>query len=177
MRPEFTRQTLLRHLVWAVVVISAALLQTTWLEAIKLQGVQPDLVLLLVVYFAITDSEERSMFTGVLGGMYQDVAGKAVLGHHILCNAIVGFLVGRVSMRLITDHPAVKVGLVFCASLLNGTLFTAVQYVQHPDIGPFRMLLTSVIPGAFYTALMTPLVFFILGKLFRGREAAQGEAL
>ena len=90
-----------RNLLWAVIVVATALVQTTWLDAIRLQGVLPDLTLLLVVYFAIADGEERAMFTGVLGGLYQDVAGNAVLGHHIVCHVIVGYVAGRVAQRLI----------------------------------------------------------------------------
>ena len=164
-----------KYVLWAVVVIGAALIQTTWPDAVKLQGVLPDLTLLLVVYFAIADGEERAMFTGVLGGMYQDVAGNAVLGHHILCNVVVGFSVGRLATRLVTEHPAVKVGLVVCASLVHGILYTAILYVQEPDVGALHTLVTSVVPGAFYTALMTPIVFLVLTRLFHWRDTLQEE--
>ena len=159
-----------RKILWVVLVVAAALVQTTWLDAIRLQGVMPDLTLLLVLYFAMADGEERAMFTGLLGGLYQDVAGNAVLGHHILCNVVVGYVAGRVARRLITEHPAVKVGLVFCASVAHGLLFTCVQYVQTPEMSALHTILASVLPGAFYTALLTPLVFLVLARSFRGRD-------
>ena len=155
-----------RNLVWAVVVVAAAVIQTTWLDAIKLQGVLPDLTLMLVVYFAIVDGEERAMFTGLLGGVYQDVAGNMTLGHHVLCNVLVGYIIGRVATRLITEHPAVRAGLVFCSGLVHGLIYTAVVYVQEPTRGALYTLATSVIPAAFYTAVATPLVFFMLARLF-----------
>lgn len=164
-----------KNVLWVVVVIAAALVQTTWLDAIKLQGVLPDLPLLLIVYFAIADGEERAMFTGVLAGTYQDVAGNAVLGHHIVCNVVVGYIAGRVATRLITDHPAVKVGLVLCASLIHGLLYTGILYVQNPDVSAIDTLATSVIPGAFYTALLTPVVFFGLARSFHRDEAVREE--
>ena len=164
-----------RNILWAIVVVAAAIIQTTWLDTIKLQAVLPDLTLLLVVYFAIADGEERAMFTGVLGGMYQDVAGNAVLGHHVLCNVVVGYVVGMVAKRLITEHPAVKAGLVLCASLVHGVMYTSILYVQAPDIGAIYTLVTSVVPGAFYTALVTPVVFFALGRTFYRRGSISGE--
>ena len=159
-----------RNVVWAVFVVAAALIQTTWLDALRVQGVLPDLVLLLVVYFAIEDGEERAMFTGVLGGLYQDVVGNAVLGHHVLCHVVVAYMTGRVARRLITQHAAVKVGLVFFASLTHGFLFVCIQYVQTPEMSAVHTFLVSVVPGAFYTALATPLLFFILGRAFRRKE-------
>ncbi|HOZ45086.1 MAG TPA: rod shape-determining protein MreD [Candidatus Hydrogenedentes bacterium] len=160
---------------WLVVVIIAAIFQTTWLEAAKVQGVMPDLTLLLVVYFAIADGEERAMYTGLIGGVYEDMAGKVVLGHHILCNVVVAYVVGRVATRLITEHPAVKVGLVFCASLAQGTMFTAILAVQTPDVQALYTLGTSVVPTAFYTALITPFVFFGLARFFHREAVLQGD--
>jgi len=155
-----------RNLWWAVVVVAAALIQTTWLDAIRLQGVLPDLTLLLVVYFAVAEGEERAMFTGALGGIYQDVAGDMVLGHHVLCNVVVGYVVGRVARRLILEHPVVKVGLVMCASLMHGVLYTSIQYVQTPGMSALHRLAATVVPEAFYTALVTPLVFVALARMF-----------
>jgi hypothetical protein len=40
-----------------------------------------------------------------------------------------------------------------------------------------RTILATVLPGAFYTALLTPAVFYVLDRLFRAREEAlQGGA-
>jgi rod shape-determining protein MreD len=165
-----------RNLWWAVVVVAAALIQTTWLDAIQFQGVLPDLTLLLVVYFAISEGEERAMLTAVLGGIYQDVASNAVLGHHVLCLVIVGFMVGRIARRLVLDHPVVKVGLVMMGSLAHGFLYTVIEYVQTPGKSAIHMLMTNVVPGAFYTALFTPLVFFLLARSFSRHEPSQGGA-
>jgi rod shape-determining protein MreD len=166
-----------RNLLWAVVVVAAALIQTTWLDSIRVQGVLPDLTLLVVLYFAIAEGEERAMFTGVLGGLYEDVAGNTVLGHHILCLVVIGYAAGRLAHRLITEHPAVKVGLVLCAGVAHGLLFTCIQYVQTPEMRAFHTILASVVPGAFYTAVVTPVVFFLLARSFRRRDnLIQGEA-
>lgn len=166
-----------RNLLWAVIVIAAALIQTTWLDAIRLQGVLPDLTLLLVLYFAIVEGEERAMFTGVLGGLYQDVVGNAVLGHHIVCHVVVGYAVARATHRLITEHPAVKVGVVLCAAVVHGLLFTCIQYVQTPEMEAFRTVFATVVPEAFYTALVTPIVFFVLARSFRIKsDVLQGGA-
>ena len=162
---------------WLITVVLAAIIQTTWLDAIKLQGVLPDLTLLLVVYFAIADGEERAMWTAVIGGIYQDVSGNYTLGHNVLSLVIVGYAVGRVSTRLITEHPAVKAGLVLLAAVAHGVVFTSVLYFQEPDTRPLHMIGTAVIPGAFYTAVLTPVVFFGLAWIFHRDELVRGGAI
>lgn len=166
-----------RNIGWFVTVVVAAIIQTTWLDAIKFQGVLPDLTLLLVVYFAIADGEERAMLTALIGGVYQDVSGNYTLGHNVLSLVIAGYLVGRVSTRLITEHPAVKTMLVLLAALGHGVVFTAVWYFQKPDIRPLHAIGTAVVPGAFYTAVLTPLVFFLLAWTFHRDELMRGGAI
>ena len=155
-----------KNIIWASLTVFTSLLQTTWLDGIQIQGVTPSLTLLLVIYFALADGEERAMYTGVLAGLFQDVASESVLGHHVLCYVIVGYLVGRVSVRLITQNPAVKVGLVCLASLISGLLFTIVLAVQDPQWSLIATIRSNVIPSTLYTALATPLAFFLIDRLF-----------
>lgn len=165
-----------KNVIWAVAVIGAALLQTTWLDFIRVRGVLPDLVVLLVVYFALTEGAERAMFTGVLGGLFQDVASNATLGHHVLCLVLVGYGAGQVNARLVTDHPAAKAGLVFLASLVAGLLYLGILYVQKPETRALNALTARVIPTAFYTAVATPLVFWPLDRLLRRYRSSLGGA-
>ena len=150
---------------WAILIVVTVLVEATWLGIIRIQGVLPDLVLLLVVYFGINQGEERAMLTGLFGGVLQDVAGDTGLGHHVLCLVIVGFLVGHISHRLITDNPAVKTGLVFCASMIHAIIYVMVDYVQTPDIDALHTIAVSHVPRAFYTALATPFVFYLLDRV------------
>lgn len=158
-----------KNITWAILIIATALVQTAWIEGdvIKIKGVSPNLVLLLVIYFAVTEGEERAMFTGVLGGLFQDVASDNVIGHYILCYVIVGFLTGRIAVRLITQHPAVKVGLVCIAGFLNGLLYAVIESVQEVHWMVFSSFKSSVVPATLYTALLTPVVFFLMDRFFQ----------
>ncbi len=154
-----------RQVVWIVLVVLAALIEATWLGLIRIGDVVPDLVLLLVVYFAVQQSAERAIMTGVLGGTFQDVAADTGLGHHVLCLAIIGYTVALLTRRLITDNPFVKTGLVVGACLLHGLLYIAITYLQNPDMSAFNSILVSLVPRTLYTALATPFVFFIMNRV------------
>ena len=166
--------TLRKNLLWLAMVVLAALLQSTWPDFLKVEGVLPDLTLVLVVYFAIYEGEERAMFTGLIGGIYQDVASNAVLGHHVLCLVVLAYVIAHFSNRLITEHPAIKAALVFGAGVAHGVLFTSILYVQKPDLSPVQLILTQAVPAAFYSALVTPVVFFLLRLMFHRKELLQG---
>jgi len=168
------RHSLADYLFWFGIVILAALFQTNWPELLNLQDVSPDIVLVLVVYFAIAFGEERAMITALTGGLYLDVASNTTLGHHVFCYVLIGYFCGRLSTRLISEHEAIKAGLVLIASVLQGVLFFAIQYVQQPGGGMIYTFLTSAIPCAFYSAVVTPIVFITVERVFHRREALTG---
>lgn len=162
-----------KNVLWLALVMLTALIQSTWPEFLRLQEVLPDLILLLVVYFALFDGEERAMFTGLVGGIYQDVASNAVLGHHVLGHVIVGFVLGRISNRLLSEHPMVKTGFVLIAGLASGFIFTFVSYVQYPELNGIYIFFSSAVPTAFYTAILTPIAFAVLNWIFLRRETLE----
>ena len=161
--------------IWIAVVVLSALLQATWLEAITVRGVLPDLILLLTIFAAIYYTETQAMLVGALGGMLHDVARNTTLGHHVLCLVLVGYATGRIATRLVTHHPAVQAGLVFLASLAYGLLYQIIGYMQDPHGGVMQHVVTNVVPAAFYTAVITPIAFFLLTRVFRRYPAAQGD--
>lgn len=165
-----------KNIGWIIAITLATILQTTWPDALKVQGAAPDLTLLLVVYFAFNDGEERAMFTGLWGGLYLDVVGDFGLGHHVLSLVVVGYIAGKVSTRFITEHPAVKVASVFISALIFGLLFTLIQEIRTPDIDFLQILLKKVVPSAFYTSIFTPILFGVLQRIFHpySRSTARG---
>ena len=70
-----------------------------------------------------------------------------------------------------TAFPAVKTGLVFVSAAVFRLLFLLIQYVQDPGAGILDRVVAQVVPAAFYTALVTPIVFLILDSVFRRHTA------
>ena len=163
-----------KNILWFVLLLLAAGIQATWFEGLQYRGAMPNLVLLLVVYFSLSDGEERGMLTGALGGLFQDVAAGSALGHHVVCHVIVGYIVGIGGHRLVTGHPAVKAGIVFISGIVHALLFASIAYIQDPARGIIAPVVRIGIPGAFYTAVVTPFVFIALDTLRRNKRPMSG---
>ena len=162
------------YIIWIIVIFILSVVQTSWPEILRVQGVVPDLGLIMVIYFALFYGEERAMFTGVLAGIYQDIASNTSLGHHVLCLVVTGFIFGKLSGRLISEHPAIKSALVFAGALLHGVIFNVITYLQDPYTNFMYVLFINTIPSAFYSAIMTPIVFWLLHYLFQFSESISG---
>ena len=78
---------------------------------------------------------------------------------------------------MITEHEAIKAGLVLLASFAQGVLFLAIQYVQEPQGGMLYPVLSNAVPTAFYSAVVTPIVFIAVERIFHRREAITGGLL
>lgn len=161
------------NLYWAILVLLTALVEVTWLRAVRIGDVVPDLVLLLVVYFAMTSGPERAMFTGALGGIFQDVAADTGLGHHVLALVVAGYVGGMLANRLMLDSPAVKAGMVLCACVVNGLLYVSIDFVQNPEMSVYDAVLVSMIPRTFYTMVITPVIFIPLDRALSARLPTQ----
>jgi len=157
----------INHIIWIIIVLILSVLQTGWPDILRVQGVTPDLGLIMVIYFALFYGEERAMFTGLFAGIYQDIASNTPLGHHILCLVITGFIFGKLSGRLISEHLAIKSALVFGGAILHGILFNIIVYLQDPYTNFTYVIFINTVPSAFYSALMTPFVFWLLQQIFR----------
>lgn len=153
------------HMLWLCIIIITALLEATWLQSLSIQKVVPDIILVLVVYFSISEGTERGMYTGFIGGLFQDVAADTGIGHHVLCLVLIAYVVGRMAARLITDNPYVKTMTVLLATIVHGVLYLMIEYIQKVDLEAMYMMSYAIMPRAFYTACVTPIVFYLLLRI------------
>ncbi len=87
-----------RPFVAAALVVVALLLQVTLFPQVAIDGVVPDVVLLVVVAAALVRGPSYAMTLGFLAGLVLDLAPPAdhVAGRWAIALVVVGWLVGRV---------------------------------------------------------------------------------
>ncbi len=139
----------------------------------------PDFLLIFVIYFALNRSELSGIWVGFFAGMLEDSANWifnphsgmnandgggyiAIIGIHALVYTLMGFLVAR--LKTIYENKQVVVTIVFSFfTVLLARFFT---WTLHGFVDNFNLNYPIVGP-AFYTALITPFWFTILGWLYR----------
>lgn len=156
---------ILYHIIWILITLLLVIFQIAWPESLKIQEVAPNLSLIGIIYLSLVYGEERAMVASILAGVYLDVASNATLGFHILCFVVPAFIFGKLSARLISLHPAIKATLIFLASIVYGITFNIVSYLQNPYANFIYTLIVDTIPQSFYTAILTPIIFWIVGNL------------
>lgn len=91
-----------------------------------------DLVLVAVVYIALTWGPVAGLVAGTIGGLAQDALSGGVIGIGGLSKTIVGFVTGTVGAQFIVSSAVPRLLMFFGATLLNAACFLGV-YALLPD--------------------------------------------
>ena len=92
----------------------ALALQTTMAGFVIGGGTRVDLVLVVVVYVALTSGSVTGLWTGTVGGIAQDALSGGIVGVGGLAKTIVGFLVGVIGSQFIVVPAAALLCCVLC---------------------------------------------------------------
>ena len=155
-----------RLLLGAVTVVTALLLQTTVLARLPLPGGGPDLLLVLVVAFALAEGALSGTLTGFAAGLIADLGADHELGRLALVYALVGYVAG-----LLHDDRPRSVLLPFATVAGAAALGVTVYALEGLLLGDQRIGWSSYWPALAgtpaYSVLLVPLVVPLVGALVR----------
>jgi rod shape-determining protein MreD len=110
----------------AAVLVGIALalaLQTTLARFVVGGTAAIDLVLVAVVYVALTTGPVSGMLSGSVAGLIQDALSSGVIGIGGLSKAIVGFLVGVIGQQFIVTAALPRLVMLIAATAVHGAVF------------------------------------------------------
>lgn len=163
----------------AIAVAAAiAVLQSTVLQFASIAGVQPDLVLIVVVYVANKNGTMIGQLTGLGAGVVLDVMGLSPLGFYALIYAVIGAMYGTTKGKMFVDPIFMPVLLTLIALLIKGIAGIALAGLYGIDGVADRVFSTSYLIELGYTAAISPVLFGLLRLIRPLRpERRRGEGL
>jgi rod shape-determining protein MreD len=151
----------------ALAFIVSLILQTTILPFLRLGGVIPDLLLVLVIFTAIFYGSLAGGVVGLTAGLMQDLLGGHYLGLGALSGFVVGYLMGGLERRVNIDNVLVTFSLVLAGSFVAGVVYSLGQGILDSSLS-IRLLWRLSASGALYDACLAALLFRPLVRLFGG---------
>jgi rod shape-determining protein MreD len=150
-----------------ILAIALALAFQTTLARFVIRGaVAVDLVLVVVVYVALTAGPVPGLLAGTAAGLVQDALSTGVIGIGGLAKTIVGFVAGIVGTQFIVVHSVPRFVVFFGATVLHAAVFmglymlldlrhfgapyaaVAGQAAGNAVIGVVAFRLVELLPGA-----------------------------
>jgi len=164
----------LRGAALAGVVLLAVVLQVAFFAAFSIDGVVPNLALLVVVAAALVRGPEFAAVLGFLAGLAIDLAPPAdhVAGRWALALVVVGYLAGRVRQDARTSALAALVTVAAC-SFVGTSVFALSGLVLHDPSVPVSEALTVIPLAVVYDVVVAPFALPVLMKVFRRLEPHQ----
>jgi rod shape-determining protein MreD len=147
-------------------VVAALALQTTLARFLVRGAAAIDLVLVVVVYVALTFGPATGLLTGTFAGIVQDALSHGIIGIGGLAKTIVGFLAGVVGTQFIVANSLPRFVVFFGATVLHAVVFmglyvlldlrhfgtpyaaVAAQATANALIGVVAFQLVELLPGA-----------------------------
>jgi rod shape-determining protein MreD len=166
--------TAVRALVLALVLVLAVALQVTVFSYVSVDGVVPNLALLVVVAAALVRGPEFAAVLGFLGGLAIDLAPPAdhVAGRWALALVVVGYLAGRVRHDAGTSALTAVLTVAAC-SFVGTSVYALSGMLLHDPAIPASEALGVIPVAVVYDVLLTPFVLPLLMRLFRRLQPHQ----
>jgi rod shape-determining protein MreD len=147
-------------------IVAALALQTTLARYLVKGTAAVDLVLVAVVYVALTSGPATGLLAGTFAGLVQDALSSPVIGIGGLAKTIVGFLAGVVGTQFIVSQPLPRFVVFFGATALHALIFmglytlldlrhfgtpygpVAAQSAANAVVGVIAFQVVELLPGA-----------------------------
>jgi rod shape-determining protein MreD len=157
--------------VWVVAATAVALALQTTLARFLGGAVAVDLVLVVVVYFALTSGPVTGLLTGTFAGLIQDALSIGVIGIGGLAKTIVGFLAGIVGTQFIVAQAPSRFVVFFTATVVHAVVFMGLYEVLGlRDFGtPYGAVLEQALGNAVVGVVAFQLAELLPGAVERRR--------
>jgi len=155
------RGTFYLLILWTV---AGLLVRASAERTIAIFGVVPDLLTLVVVYWALAGGGLAGVLAGFLVGIIADADAGRTLGLTAGALAAIGYVAGSAGSSLHRERPPAQFVVLLLASLL--VLSVRTLFAAQGDLGAWTAAFpVHVLLRALYTALLGPLVYLIARTL------------
>jgi rod shape-determining protein MreD len=144
-----------------LIALTAALALQTTLAGLMIGGRIPvNLVLVAVIYIALSFGAVTGMLAGAAAGLAQDALAGSIVGIGGLSKTLVGFLVGVLGAQFIVSQTIPRFVMFVGATMLHEIMFEALYALVEGRA--FALKMSTVLVQALVNALLGVIAFYIV---------------
>lgn len=151
--------------IFALVMLTAALVQTTFFARSLFFDVTPDLLLAVVICLALLEGPTTGAVAGFSGGLLRDLLLDSPVGFTGLAYLIVGYTVGIVRPFVQSTSVMTSVAGILAGSLAGTAIHQILLALVERSSIPFERQVRVVVLTAVYNALLTPFIYPAIRRL------------
>ena len=152
----------------AAILVTAVLLQSTVFAQLRLLGARPELMFLVVIVLAILEGPSEGAVVGFAGGMFMDFFLNQPKGITALTLTLLGYTVGLARQYIVSPSPLLPTLMVAVGTFTGVLFYEVVAFLLGTLEADGVLFLRTATFSALYTALLTPIVYPVLRRVFEG---------
>ena len=166
-------------LVWySLILLFFVPVQSVLMTSISLNGIQPDLGLILLYFVGLVYGEVDGILFGLVIGFLMDLFSGGPLGPNLVSKTLLGWVSVMVCKTLLNVNAFFTLGSVFCLSLLNGLISFLFVLLITGGWGFLASVRWVILPEALYDALLATVLFLLASQpIEAARLKSQGFSL
>ncbi|MDD6597810.1 rod shape-determining protein MreD [Anaerovibrio sp.] len=152
-------------LCWLALVVTAYVVQTSFLPLIFYRGIGPDLLLLITISFAFLKGRRLGCFMGFLLGLFEDLASGGFLGMNTFANMLMGFCCGIFSNRVLRDSFILPLAAAWMSTISVFCLFEIIFLLLGYGFFPLAHIKYKLLPMLCYNIVFAWPVHVMVHKV------------
>lgn len=160
----------MRTVVLAAIGILASILAGSWAQILEIAGIQVDIILLIMVSFALADRTVMPVVFAACTGLFLDILYSTVIGCTALAYTLAAAAIYFAAQRAERINLLMVLSAGAAAYVLKNIVIAVVLRtldVPVPDLP--TLFIRYILPGAGMTALFMIPAYWLLSKLLRQR--------
>ena len=153
--------------IWVIsgMITIAYILQSTVLQYIEIGHVKPNLIIMIVIYYALLRGNVEGAVAGFIGGMVIDIFGGKIFGVYALIGMYVGISAGYFNKRFFKENYFVLMFFMFIFTFAHELLFYFTYYFLWGETHIVFALKNIIMPVSIYNAVLALPIFGIIFKV------------
>lgn len=137
-------------------------IQTTFINAISIEGIKPNLLLVYVVIIAFLNGEYDGLFVGIVTGLFHDSFFAQYIGGNLFLYAIIGYITGIVCKDYFKGNVISPIIVTLFSTIAFGIGNFILNVMLHGFINIGYYLFIRVLPEVIYNCLFSFILFMII---------------
>ena len=154
-------------LIWFGVLVVTIIIQSTLMPLISIKGIHPDLLLVIVVSYALLSGKEKGVGMGFFAGLLQDLVSGGIFGISTLSKLATGYMFGLAERKVFKEHVLLPVLATLVATLFNGLVGIILLLLFGYKIDIAAAIMQNIVPLLGYNLIVAVPVHHAVYRLIQ----------
>lgn len=144
-------------------VLLNVIFEATLFQFLRIDGIKPDFVIILIISYAILEGGAYSSAIGLVSGLLIDILYGRVLGVNAFSYMLTGYIFSQARENVFKDSILPPALFNFIAVLLYQHIYFLIMYLTgnllHEGISYTQILFRVILPQGIYNAILGAIIY------------------